>query len=104
MAQVLLLSMNAGGVGINLTRANHLFLLEPHWNPYVESQVVDRIHRITQTKPVHVYKYVIPASVENKIQQVQEKKLKLAQALFSKPSGESTLNLEDLRDIFFLGN
>lgn len=54
--QVMLLSLKAGGVGLNLIGANHLFLMEPHWNPQLESQAIDRVYRIGQQKDVKIYK------------------------------------------------
>lgn len=53
--QVMLLSLCAGGVGLNLCGANHLLLLDPHWNPQLEEQARDRIYRVGQKKPVHIY-------------------------------------------------
>lgn len=52
----MLLSLKAGGVGLNLTGANHLMLLDPHWNPQLESQACDRVYRVGQTKEVYIYK------------------------------------------------
>lgn len=54
--QVLLLSLVAGGVGLNLAGANHLVLVDPHWNPQLEAQAADRVYRVGQTKPVQIYK------------------------------------------------
>jgi SWI/SNF-related matrix-associated actin-dependent regulator of chromatin subfamily A3 len=60
--RILLLSLKAGGVGLNLTSANHLLLMEPAWNPAIEWQVFDRMHRIGQTKDVTIYKYIMRVS------------------------------------------
>lgn len=57
--QILLLSLCAGGVGLNLVGANHLLLTDLHWNPQLEAQAQDRIYRVGQKKPVHIYKYYI---------------------------------------------
>lgn len=54
--QILLLSLTAGGIGLNLTGGNHILLLDPHWNPQLEQQAQDRIYRMGQTKHVYVYK------------------------------------------------
>lgn len=54
----MMLSLVAGGVGLNLTGANHLILLDPHWNPQLESQAFDRVYRVGQKKNVQIYKYV----------------------------------------------
>ena len=60
---VLLLSLRAGGVGLNLVGANHLFLLDLHWNPALEAQAVDRIYRVGQTKPVFVHKFICKVEI-----------------------------------------
>jgi transcription termination factor 2 len=57
--RILLLSLTAGGVGLNLIGANHLLLFDIHWNPQLETQAQDRIYRVGQTKDVYVYKYVV---------------------------------------------
>ena len=62
--QVLLLSLKAGGVGLNLTAANHLLLLDPAWNPACEWQCFDRTHRMGQTKDVTIYKFITKDSIE----------------------------------------
>lgn len=54
--QIMLLSLVAGGVGLNLTGANHLILVDPHWNPQLESQAFDRVYRVGQSKSVRIYK------------------------------------------------
>lgn len=54
--QIMLLSLVAGGVGLNLTGANHLILVDPHWNPQLEAQAFDRVYRVGQTKAVKIYK------------------------------------------------
>ncbi|MBL8740884.1 MAG: DEAD/DEAH box helicase, partial [Myxococcales bacterium] len=77
---VMLLSLKAGGVGLNLTRADHVFLLDPWWNPAVEDQAADRAHRIGQDRPVMVYRLVAKDTVEERILVLQEKKRKLADA------------------------
>ena len=61
--KVLLLSLKAGGVGLNLTSANHLLLLDPAWNPAAEWQCFDRIHRIGQEKPVTIYKFITKVNI-----------------------------------------
>src|SRR5690349_4394573 len=59
--KVLLVSLMAGGFGLNLTSANHVFLMDPWWNASVESQAIDRVHRLGQTKDVHTYRFVTKA-------------------------------------------
>ena len=79
---VLLLSLKAGGVGLNLVSANHMLVLEPTWNPSVEDQCFDRIHRMGQKKPVHIYRFVTNSSIEEKVVELQEKKRNLACGAF----------------------
>ncbi len=75
---VFLLSLKAGGVGINLTKADYVIIYDPWWNPAVEMQATDRTHRIGQDKTVFVYKFIIKDSVEEKILKLQERKRELA--------------------------
>ena len=79
---VLLLSLKAGGVGLNLVSANHMLVLEPTWNPSVEDQCFDRIHRMGQRKPVHIYRFVTNGTIEEKVVELQEKKRNLACGAF----------------------
>lgn len=76
-----LISIKAGGLGLNLTEADYVFILDPWWNPAVEAQAVDRAHRIGQKKKVFTYKFITRNSVEEKILQLQQKKLKLTNEL-----------------------
>ncbi len=76
--RVFLISLKAGGVGLNLIAANHLFLLDLWWNPAIELQAFDRVHRVGQTKPVHVHRLVIADTVETKIVELQAAKARLA--------------------------
>ncbi|HAB65253.1 MAG TPA: helicase, partial [Pseudomonas sp.] len=75
---VFLISLKAGGVGLNLTAADTVIHYDPWWNPAAENQATDRAHRIGQSKPVFVYKLIARATVEEKIQQLQQRKAKLA--------------------------
>jgi superfamily II DNA or RNA helicase len=79
---VFLISLKAGGVGLNLTSADYVFLLDPWWNPAVERQAVDRAHRIGQTRPVTAYRIVASDTVEAKVLELQQRKRELADALF----------------------
>uniref|UniRef100_A0A8I3WGG5 Transcription termination factor 2 n=1 Tax=Callithrix jacchus TaxID=9483 RepID=A0A8I3WGG5_CALJA len=99
--QVMLISLLAGGVGLNLTGGNHLFLLDMHWNPSLEDQACDRIYRVGQQKDVVIHRFVCEGTVEEKILQLQEKKKDLAKQVLS-GSGESVtkLTLADLRVLF----
>lgn len=75
--QVFLLSLKAGGVGLNLTAASYVFLLDPWWNPAAEAQAYDRAHRMGQKNQVFVYKFISRKSIEEKIMQLQKEKLQL---------------------------
>ncbi|XP_060517340.1 transcription termination factor 2 [Cylas formicarius] len=100
--QVLLLSLTAGGVGLNLIGANHLFLLDLHWNPQLENQAQDRIYRVGQSKPVYVYKFLAADTIEERIKLLQDRKIQMADGMLSgtKQITQSKLSLQDLRMIF----
>ena len=85
---VFLISLKAGGVGLNLTAAHYVFLLDPWWNPATERQAIDRSHRIGQTHPVTAYRLVGRDTVEERILELQEQKKELASAVLG-DSGES---------------
>jgi len=76
--KVFLISLKAGGVGLNLTSADYVFILDPWWNPAVEAQAVDRSYRIGQTKTVFSYKFITRDTIEEKIVKLQERKAKLS--------------------------
>ncbi|XP_072500573.1 transcription termination factor 2 isoform X2 [Notamacropus eugenii] len=99
--QVMLISLLAGGVGLNLTGGNHLFLLDMHWNPALEDQACDRIYRVGQKKDVVVHRFVCEDTVEEKISHLQTRKKDLATKVLS-GSGESftKLTLADLKILF----
>ncbi len=100
--QVFLISLKAGGVGLNLTSAEYVFILDPWWNPAAESQAIDRAHRIGQTKKVFAYKIIARNTIEEKILQLQESKKALAKSIFSanEKSFLKNLNFSDLQDLF----
>lgn len=77
-AQIFLISLKAGGTGLNLTAADYVFLLDPWWNPAVERQAMDRSHRIGQDKPVFVYKFITRDTIEEKIVHLQVRKQKVS--------------------------
>ncbi|RSK49833.1 DEAD/DEAH box helicase [Hymenobacter rigui] len=79
--RVFLISLKAGGTGLNLTAADYVYLLDPWWNPAVENQAIDRAYRIGQTKPVVAVRLICPGTVEEKIQHLQQSKRELAQGL-----------------------
>lgn len=100
---VFILSLKAGGVGLNLTAANHVFHYDRWWNPAVENQATDRAFRIGQQKTVHVHKFVCTGTLEEKIDQMIEQKMELAQNIVG--SGEqwiSELSAGQLRNILVL--
>jgi SNF2 family DNA or RNA helicase len=93
-----LVSLKAGGVGLNLTAAGYVYLLDPWWNPAVEAQAIDRAHRIGQTQPVFAYRMIARDTVEEKMLELQKSKRQLADAILE---GEGTtlsdLTADDLR-------
>jgi hypothetical protein len=93
---VMLLSLKAGGTGLNLTAADHVFLLDPWWNPAVEDQAADRAHRIGQDKPVLVQRLVAAETVEERMLELQEKKRGLAAAATGDPRMGGGVTREDL--------
>ncbi|XP_049680917.1 transcription termination factor 2 [Accipiter gentilis] len=99
--QVMLVSLLAGGVGLNLTGGNHLFLLDMHWNPALEDQACDRIYRVGQQKDVVIHRFVCEGTVEEKILQLQKNKKVLAQQVLSgKGEAFTKLTLADLKILF----
>ena len=81
-----LISLKAGGVGLNLTAAEYVFLLDPWWNPAIEAQAVDRAHRIGQKKTVFTYRFISRNTVEEKILTLQNAKKRLFQELVTTES------------------
>ena len=93
-----LISLKAGGVGLNLTAADYVFLLDPWWNPAVEAQAIDRTHRIGQTQPVFAYRMIAEDTVEEKILELQSSKRKVADAILGGEGGPlKELTADDLR-------
>ena len=93
-----LISLKAGGLGLNLTAAGYVFLLDPWWNPAVEAQAIDRTHRIGQTQPVFAYRMIARDTVEEKLLDMQRAKRELAEAILD-GEGQTLRDLtaEDLR-------
>jgi non-specific serine/threonine protein kinase len=81
--RVFLISLKAGGVGLNLTAADYVYIVDPWWNPAVEQQAIDRTHRIGQTKNIFAYRMICIDTIEDKILQLQERKKILAKELIS---------------------
>jgi len=99
--KLFLISLKAGGEGLNLTAADYVFLMDPWWNPAAERQAMDRTHRIGQNEHVFVYRFVCPGTVEEKILRLQEKKRDLADKLIVAESGIfKELKREDLMALF----
>ena len=93
-----LISIKAGGVGLNLTSANYVFIIDPWWNPFIEQQAIDRTHRIGQDKTVMVYRFISKDSIEEKIINLQQSKLKMSNAVLEQDFTEN-LKLEDLLEV-----
>ncbi|MBP6024426.1 DEAD/DEAH box helicase [Ferruginibacter sp.] len=83
VCRVFLISLKAGGVGLNLTAADYVYIVDPWWNPAVEQQAIDRTHRIGQTKNIFAYRMICIDTIEDKILQLQERKRKLASELIA---------------------
>jgi superfamily II DNA or RNA helicase len=101
LVPIFLISLKAGGVGLNLTAADTVIHYDPWWNPAAENQATDRAWRIGQDKPVFVYKLIAKGTLEEKIQALQQKKSGLAQALLASGEAQATqIMQEDLQAIF----
>ncbi|KAI0347820.1 hypothetical protein BDW22DRAFT_1384725 [Trametopsis cervina] len=101
--EVLLVSLKAGGVGLNLTAAQRVYLMDPYWNPAVENQAVDRIHRLGQTRPVTTIKFIIENSIEARLLEVQRKKTELANMTLGQNFSKAELlqrRIEELNQLF----
>lgn len=99
--RLFLLSLKAGGIGVNLTSADYVILFDPWWNPAVENQAIDRAHRIGQTQKVIAYKMIVKDTVEEKILQLQEKKKSLVRELItSESSFFKSLSKKDIIGLF----
>jgi hypothetical protein len=100
-ARVFLLSLKAGGAGLNLTAASYVVLFDPWWNPAVENQAIDRTHRIGQTEHVNAYRLLIQNTIEEKIRNLQKSKSALAEDILGEEAFARTLTLQDFQ--FLLG-
>ncbi|MGV9871058.1 DEAD/DEAH box helicase, partial [Rhodococcus koreensis] len=100
-APVFLISLKAGGFGLNLTEADYCFILDPWWNPATEAQAVDRAHRIGQTRNVMVYRLIAKDTIEDKVMALKEKKSALfASVMDADTLLSSTLDADDIRSLF----
>jgi non-specific serine/threonine protein kinase len=99
--RVFLISLKAGGVGLNLTAADYVYIVDPWWNPAVEQQAIDRTHRIGQTKNIFAYRMICNDTVEDKILKLQDRKRSLAKELISDEDGfVKSLTKEDINYLF----
>jgi SNF2 family DNA or RNA helicase len=96
-AGVFLISLKAGGFGLNLTAASYVVLFDPWWNPAVENQAIDRTHRIGQTRKVMAYRLLIKDSIEEKIRALQKQKSSLANDVLGEEKFAQGLSLDDLQ-------
>jgi len=102
-APIFVLSLKAGGFGLNLTAASHVFHYDRWWNPAVENQATDRAHRIGQTRTVHVHKFVVAGTLEERIDRMIEEKSDLAERIIgSGERGLTELSTDNLRDLLTL--
>jgi SNF2 family DNA or RNA helicase len=97
--KIFLISLKAGGVGLNLTAADYVFILDPWWNPASEMQALNRAHRIGQHKSVFVYRYITSNSIEEKIVRLQEKKSKLADIFISSNNPLKDIDIQQILNI-----
>ncbi|MBK9391381.1 MAG: SWF/SNF helicase family protein [Bacteroidetes bacterium] len=94
--KVFLISLKAGGTGLNLTAADYVFILDPWWNPASEMQAMSRAHRIGQDKSVFIYRYITTNSIEEKIVRLQEKKSKLADTFITSNNPLKDIEIQDI--------
>src|SRR6185369_3990093 len=93
---VFLISLKAGGTGLNLTAASYVVLFDPWWNPAVEAQAIDRTHRIGQTRTVIAYRMLTEGTIEERIWELQQRKAALARDVIGEDGFASTLTRGDL--------
>jgi SNF2 family DNA or RNA helicase len=96
---VFLISLKAGGSGLNLTAADYVVHMDPWWNPAVEDQASDRAHRIGQTRPVTIYRLVAENTIEQKIIKLHQQKRDLADSLLEGSDMSGSLNAKDMLDL-----
>lgn len=97
--QAFLISLKAGGVGLNLTQADYVFIIDPWWNPAAESQAIARAHRIGQDKQVIAYRFITQNSIEEKILHLQDEKRKLAETFVADSESLPILSNEQWVDL-----
>jgi len=97
---IFLISLKAGGVGLNLTSADYVFIIDPWWNPAAENQAINRAHRIGQDKKVFVYRFITEDSIEEKIQILKSKKSALAEKFISSNNPMAAVTEEEIMSLF----
>lgn len=97
--RIFLISLKAGGVGLNLTSADYVFIIDPWWNPAAENQAINRAHRIGQDKKVFVYRFITESSIEEKIQLLKERKSSLADKFVNSNNPFQTITKEEILDL-----
>ncbi len=98
--RIFLISLKAGGVGLNLTKADYVFIIDPWWNPAAENQAINRAHRIGQDKHVFVYRFITENSIEEKIQQLKERKSSLADKFIHSNNPFQKITKEEIVEMF----
>ncbi len=100
LTNIFLISLKAGGTGLNLTEADYVFILDPWWNPASENQAISRAHRIGQAKNVFVYRFISSDTIEEKIQTLQQKKKNIADAFINSNNPFKMLEKDDIIELF----
>ncbi|CAI4045815.1 hypothetical protein SKDZ_12G0870 [Saccharomyces kudriavzevii ZP591] len=98
--KILLLSLKAGGVGLNLTCASHAYMMDPWWSPSMEDQAIDRLHRIGQTSSVKVIRFIVQNSIEEKMLRIQEKKRTIGEAMDADEDERRKRRIEEIQMLF----
>jgi SNF2 family DNA or RNA helicase len=98
--RVFLISLKAGGTGLNLTEADYVFIIDPWWNPAVENQAIDRCYRIGQTKKVMAYRMICKDTIEEKIVSLQQKKKKVASSIISIDDEKKSFDINEVKELF----
>ena len=98
--KIFLISLKAGGVGLNLTGADYVFIVDPWWNPAAENQAISRAHRIGQDKKVFVYRFITENSIEEKIQLLKERKSALADKFINSNNPFKAITREEIAALF----
>lgn len=98
--RVFLISLKAGGTGLNLTEADYVFIIDPWWNPAVENQAIDRCYRIGQTKKVMAYRMICKDTIEEKIVSLQQKKKNVASSIISIDDEKKSFNIDEVKELF----